>query len=318
MRRTVLICGLAVAGVLALLWLTGAGAGVQHWLLDQQRAVQTQLAGAVRALRAGQPGALLSLMLVCFGYGVAHAAGPGHGKLVIGGYGVAQRVPVATLAGIALAASLAQAAVAVGLVGAGVLMLGWSRDRLEAVSGDILAPLGTAAIAAVGVWLMLRGMRAVRAVLATRQASGTRQGPEGGGGHGAQGYRAHVHDAACGHAHGPTADEVARIGGWRDAAVLIGGIALRPCTGALFLLILSFAMGIGAAGVAGAFAMGLGTACVTIAVAVLAVWAREGMFAALPVAQGGARHLALALPLLQVLAGAAVAAVALSLLTQGA
>jgi len=80
---------------------------------------------------------------------------------------------------------------------------------------------------------------------------------------------------------------------------------------------LCFAMGIELAGVAGAFAMGLGTACVTIAVAAMAVWAREGMFASLPSAQGTAARLAVAVPVVQVLAGAGVAAVAISLLWQG-
>ncbi len=342
MRRTFLILGLVIALTLAALWATGMGAVVQHWVLDQQRAVQTQLAGAVRALRAGHPGALAALLAVCFGYGVAHAAGPGHGKLVIGGYGVAQRIAVLPLAGIALAASLAQAAVAVTLVGTGVLVLGWSRDRLEGVNEQIMAPLGTAAIAGVGLWLMLRGWRAMARAGGSESghrargydAGGHAAGGHDAGGHGAGGHRLqghphqghanhahgpadHVHDAHCGHAHGPTLDQVTGLANWRDAVVLIGGIALRPCTGALFLLILCFAMGIGPAGVAGAFAMGLGTACVTIAVAALAVWAREGMFASLPGAQGTAARLAVAVPVVQILAGAGVAAVALSLLWQG-
>lgn len=104
---------------------------------------------------------------------------------------------------------------------------------------------------------------------------------------------------------------------WRDAAVLIAGIALRPCTGALFLLILCFGLGIGAAGVAGTFAMGIGTACVTIAVAALAVWAREGAFASLPGARMGGK-LAVVLPMVQALAGALIAVLALSLFGQGA
>lgn len=306
MRRPFLIVGLAVALGLAVLWLSGGFAGLQVWLVDQQRAVQSQLAGAVRALRGGQPGALAGLLAVCFGYGVLHAAGPGHGKLLIGGYGMARRVRLGPLAGISLLASLAQAAVAVGLVGAGVLVLGWTRERLVGISEDVMAPVGTAAIGLVGLWLMLRGLRALR-------AAGDHDHPDHD--HPDHDHSGHVHDAHCGHAHGPTLAEMEHVTSWRDAAVLIAGIALRPCTGALFLLILCFGLGIGAAGVAGTFAMGFGTATVTIAVAALAVWAREGVFASLPGAGVGSR-MAAAVPMVQALAGAGIAGIAGLLLMQ--
>jgi len=291
--RVVLIVGLALALVLAALWLTGALEALRPWLLDQQRAVQGQLAGAVRQVRAGAPGAWAALMAVCFGYGVAHAAGPGHGKLVISGYGVARRVPLGRLAGLAMLAALAQSAVAVALVGAGVLLLGWSRARLEMVNETWMVPLGSLAIAGVGVWLMLRGLRSLwRGQTPLHDHH-------------------HHHDATCSHDHAPTLSQVEALGGWRDAALLVGGIALRPCTGALFLLVLAFAMGIGGAGIAGTFAMGLGTGAVTVAAAALSVWAREGLWASVQT-----RHWSRALPVVEVLAGGVIVAMALALVWQ--
>ena len=96
--------------------------------------------------------------------------------------------------------------------------------------------------------------------------------------------------------------------GWRDALALIAGVAVRPCTGALFVLILTWQMGIGAGGILAAYAMGLGTALVTVGVAAMAVWAREGAFASLP-----ARAISRAAPVLEITVGAVVALVAVRL-----
>ena len=312
MRRAVILAGIGVAVVLALVWALGGLEMLGRWAAEVQRGLQAPLAGAVRAVKAGEPAAWAGLLSVCFLYGLAHAAGPGHGKFLIGGYGVARRVRLGPLAGVALASSLAQAGVAVVLVYAGVLALGWTRERMVGMAEGALAMASWAAIAAIGLWLVWRGGRGVWQ--ATRSE---KQGRSGGHGHDHHDH-AHHHDhhhhdhgpdCGCGHAHGPTVEEVARLTGWRDTAALIASVAVRPCSGALFLLILTFQLGIGAAGVAGAFAMGLGVAVVTIGVAVLAVWSREGALAGL----GEARIWRL-MPVLELAAGAVIAVLALGML----
>lgn len=320
MRRTLMLTGLVLAVGLALLWLTGALEGLARWLSVAQRGAQDQLAGAIRALRSGEPGALTAFWAVCLGYGVLHAAGPGHGKLIIGGYGVARQVPVGRLAGLALISSLAQAAVAVALVFALVAVLGLARSAVETAAEDWVTPVGHVMIAGLGLWLVWRGIGGLRRQIsegAVAQAAPV--AAEHGHHHGHhhhhdhdQGQDGHVHGPDCGHAHGPTLEEVERVRSFRDGLALVAGIALRPCSGALFVLILTWQLGIAMAGVVGAFVMGLGTALVTIAVAVMAVWAREGAFAALP--QG---RVARAIPLVELALGAMIAAAALGLLVQG-
>ena len=295
MRRALLVLGLVLAVSLLILWLSGGFATLQAQILAGQREIQDALASAVRKIKTAQPGALAALLSICFTYGFLHAAGPGHGKVVIGGFGLGRRVPLLTLSAISLAASLAQAAVAVGFVYTGVALLGWTREQAHGVADDIMAPLGTIAIIGVGIWLMWRGLRGLRRQ--TRQPSHAHVG--------------HVHDETCGHAHGPTIEEVDSLTGWRDVAALITGIAMRPCSGALFLLILTWQLGIGLAGVAGVFAMGLGTAIVTVSVAGLSVWTREGALASLPV-----HRIARVLPWFEMLAGALVTVIALTLLVQ--
>ena len=310
MRRGLTLAGIGVAGLLALVWGLGGLDALGRMAAEAQRALQAPLAGAVRAVKAGEPAAWAGLLAVCFGYGVVHAAGPGHGKFVIGGYGVARRVPVLRLSVVALTASLAQAGVAVALVYAGVLLLGWGRERMVGLAEGWLAAVSWGAIAALGLWLVWRGARGVM-----------RQGGEGvGHGHHHDHHDHHHHhdhdhdhdhgpDCGCGHAHGPTVAQVEQARGWRETLALIGGVAVRPCSGALFLLILTFQMGIGAAGVAGAFAIGLGVAVVTVAVAVLAVWSREGVLVGL-----GEARVWRALPWVEIAGGAVIAAFALGMI----
>ena len=316
MRRAIGLAGLALVALIGVLWLSGGLDGLARALQGAQEAAQNRMAAAIRALRAGEAGALSAFWAVCFSYGVLHAAGPGHGKLLIGGYGVARRVPMGPLAGLALASSLAQAVVAVALVYAAVAVLGLSRLAVERAADRWMAPASHAMIAGLGLWLAWRGARGLR-----RQAGAghdTAHDHAHGHGHGhdhghdhdhAHGHHHDAHCASCGHAHGPTLEEVSRLTGWRDAVALVAGIALRPCTGALFVLILTWQLGIAAAGIAGVFIMGLGTALVTTTVAGLAVWAREGALQGL----GGGR-IARALPLMELTFGTLIAVAALWLL----
>ncbi|MDZ7906279.1 MAG: hypothetical protein U5N55_11285 [Cypionkella sp.] len=161
MQRLILALGAIAAGIAAI-WALDGFSAFAAWVLDSQREVQTWLAGAIRSLRAGEAGALSAFLTICFGYGVLHAAGPGHGKLVIGGYGVARRVTARRLALLSLVSSLAQAAAAVVAVYAIVAVLGLSRQVAGDVVDGIMAPVGSAAIAALGLYLLWRGAKGLR------------------------------------------------------------------------------------------------------------------------------------------------------------
>ncbi|MFY0635938.1 MAG: hypothetical protein JXQ91_19165 [Vannielia sp.] len=316
MRRALVTAAVLLALVLAGLWASGAVEALGRWAAGAQREFQGSMAGAIRALKAGQPAAIWGLVGLSFAYGVVHAAGPGHGKVLIGGYGLGRRVPLVKLSAIALASSLAQAGAAVALVYGAIALLGWGGERVEGLTERVLAPASYGAILLIGAWLAWRGLRGLmRRVREDR-------GDEG------QGHHHHDHDHhhdhhdhshsgdgavcdTCGHAHGPTLAQVESAGSLRDILLLIGGIAIRPCTGALFLLVITWRLDLAAAGVAGAFAMGLGTALVTIAVAIMAVTLREGTWSALE-GRGGA--LRIAGPVLELAAGAVVVLVAGQLL----
>lgn len=320
---------LTLAAILAwVLWGDGGMARLTAWAAEGQRNAQNAMAGTLRALRAGEPAALAGLLSLCFAYGFFHAAGPGHGKILIGGYGLARRVSALRLAGLALASSLAQSASAVLFVLAGVLLLNLSRDRMVGVTEGWLAPISYAAIGLIGAWLALRGLRRLWATwVPDRSGDNARKGEH------AQvhdqsladtstPHHTHVHDAdgscACGHRHGPSLEEAENLTSVREALMLIGAIALRPCTGALFLMILTWRMDILGPGIAGTFAIGLGVASFTVAVALLSVFLRKGTAERLSSALPGALRPRRTLALLELLAGALIAAAATQLFLQAA
>ncbi len=306
MQRWVLslsiIAALVIAALAAWLWLGNGADQLARWAADGQREAQTALARGLRALRAGEPGALIALLSMCFAYGFFHAVGPGHGKILIGGYGVARQVSMVRLSVLALVSSLAQAATAVILVYSGVLLFNWSRERMEGLADTLLAALSYGAIALIGAWLAYRGLRTLwRSFRPAHDHHHTHDHDHSGHGH--------VCDT-CGHSHGPSIEEVAKVSSLRDALVLIGAIAIRPCTGALFLLILTWRMDIQVAGILGAFAMGLDTASVTVVVALMAVVFRSGALEALSEGQTARR----ALGTVELIAGVVIAMLALQLL----
>lgn len=345
--------GLLVLG--GAIWLGPLG-GLQDlrlWAAEGQRAAQGMLAGGLRGLRAGTPGALWSLCAVAFTYGVFHAAGPGHGKVILGGYGLGRRVALRRLAVLSVAASIAQALSAVVLVLTAVTVLSWGRGEVTHLTEDWLAPVSYALMGAVGLYLAGRGLwRLLRwpRVAAARSKSqkplestapGVDLPPEtavasatASAGF-AMSARHHLQTGEgwnpdrlpvqaegicpdCGHRHGPSLDEVARLTSLREALMLIGVIAIRPCTGAIFLLLLTWRMGVFHAGVLGALAMGLGTALVTMAVAFGAAGLRQGtLWAALAGAASGAATARQArgfAAVLEILAGTLVALLCFGLL----
>lgn len=296
-KRGVAIC-LGVGALLCVLfaiWLMGFGGAdrLALWAANEQQDVQNALAGALRALKSNQPGALISLLSLCFAYGFFHAAGPGHGKLVIGGYGLGQQVPLGRLVALALGSSLAQAGTAIVLVVGGLSLLDWGRIELTGLTEEVLAPLSYGLIALLGLWLARRGFKKIWRPNTDITTAAQPHSHDHGHSH-----HHHPHGDVCpdcGHKHGPSLAEVASVRSFRDGLAIIASVAMRPCTGAVFLLLLTWRLDLMVAGILGTLAMGVGTASITVAVAIASVTFREGTLARL--AGGRARMIAATLEL---------------------
>ena len=108
----------------------------------------------------------------------------------------------------------------------------------------------------------------------------------------AHGEAGHVHDEHCGHSHGPTPDQLAGPGGWKRGLMAIFAVGLRPCSGAILVLVFALAQGIFWAGIAATFVMGIGTAITVAAIATLTVSA-TGLAARIAASRTGYGSLAL-------------------------
>jgi len=254
-------------------WLAALFGQVSAW----QSHFYRQLTGAVRAWQA-DGAAAWGLLALSFVYGVFHALGPGHGKAVIASYVLANRQTARNGALLALLSALLQALVAITLV----TVLAWLLNATAPAMNRATRWLETvsyALIAALGAWLVWQ--KAVRPWLQRVRHA-----------HGGHGHDAHVHGHAhahqhehghadahhhaacgCGHAHAPAAEQVTGPLEWRKAVSAILAMGLRPCSGALIVLVFALSQGFFAAGIAAALAMGLGTGLTVAALAVLAVLA---------------------------------------------
>ncbi len=270
---------------------SGAGMGGPAWLagfFGQVSAWQShfyrQLTGAVRAWQA-DGGAAWALIGLSFAYGVFHALGPGHGKAVISSYVLANRQTARNGALLALASALIQALVAIALVAALALVFNATAATMNNAT-RWLELASYALVTLLGLWLVW--VKAVRPLLRARAESRRDFGHEHQHGHGrehehghghdyghdpahAQAHHHHDYDCGCGHAHVPAPEQVSGPLNWRRAGTAILAVGLRPCSGALIVLVFALAQGFFLAGVASALAMGLGTGLTVAALACLAV-----------------------------------------------
>ncbi|MGQ4273561.1 HoxN/HupN/NixA family nickel/cobalt transporter [Terrihabitans sp. B22-R8] len=278
----------------------GAGGEVPRtgffgWIAQQQSAFYQSMSQAL--LRAKTDGSAFALLAgLSFAYGVFHAAGPGHGKAVISSYLVATGETLRRGVLISFAAAMAQALAAVLIVGilAGIVGI---TSREMGIAAWWLELASYVLIAGVGANLILRRGRALLAWWRGEAVA-----------------HDHVCGDDCGHQHMPGPEQLGGGEfGWRRAALAVLAVGLRPCTGALLILVFAMAQGMVWAGVAATFAMAVGTALTVSAIAVLSVSAK-GLALRLAAGTSGDAGIGVGRGL-EMAAGCAVLAFGLALMT---
>ena len=258
--------------------------GIVGWLLAKQSEFYREMSATIRAARS-DGSAIWTLLAISFAYGIFHAAGPGHGKAVISSYLVANQETARRGIALSFASALMQSLVAVVIVGICAWLLNASaktmcgaEKAIEIASYALIAAFGARL-----VWTKGGGfMRALQAPVPATAGAAHHHGHDHGHARDRHHDHAHhdhdpdhVHDEHCGHSHGPAPSELAGPGGWRRGFGAILAVGIRPCSGAILVLVFSLAQGLFWAGIAATFVMGLGTAITVATIAVIAVSAKD-------------------------------------------
>jgi ABC-type nickel/cobalt efflux system permease component RcnA len=250
--------------------------GIVGWLLAKQSEFYREMSSTIRAAKS-DGSAVWTLLAISFAYGIFHAAGPGHGKAVISSYLVANEETARRGIALSFASALMQALVAVVIVGISAWLLNATAKTMCGAERTIEIA-SYALIAAFGARLVwIKGGGFFRALQARRPmpAMAHAHHHHDHGHHHHDHHHDHVHDEHCGHSHGPTPSELAGPGGWRRGLGAIFAVGIRPCSGAILVLVFALAQGLFWAGVAATFVMGLGTAITVATIAVIAVSAKD-------------------------------------------
>ncbi|SHG06022.1 nickel/cobalt transporter [Bradyrhizobium erythrophlei] len=280
--------------------------GIVGWLLTKQSEFYREMSSTIRAAKA-DGSAVWTLLAISFAYGIFHAAGPGHGKAVISSYLVANEETARRGIVLSFVSALMQSLIAVLIVGIGAWLLNVTAKTMCGAE-RVIEIASYTLIAAFGVRLVWsKGGGFIRALRSTYSGSGPLLAPalahaaalhHGHGhhshDHGDHGHHhhdhaparaighahaehddpGHVHDEHCGHSHGPEPAQLSGPGGWRRGFGAVLTVGIRPCSGAILVLVFALAQGLFWAGVAATFVMGLGTAITVATIAVIAVSAK--------------------------------------------
>lgn len=236
-----------------------------------QKGLHQQMAGLLQQVKAAPQQAGMALMLFSLSYGVLHALGPGHGKVVIAIYLATHPARLKSSLKLTFAASLLQGLVAIVLVTLVLVVLQLSSRQLHQ-SSFWLEKGSFILVMLLGGGLTWRALKRLYvAVKAMRPAPALRINslkPLAAD---------HVHSeqCGCGHRHLPSDSELQAGSDWRTQTAIVLAMGMRPCSGAIMVLLFSKLIGVFIWGLIAALAMALGTSLTISLLALLVHYSRR-------------------------------------------
>jgi ABC-type nickel/cobalt efflux system permease component RcnA len=236
-----------------------------------QKELHQQMAALLQQVKAAPQQAGLALMLFSLSYGVLHALGPGHGKVVIATYLATHPARLKSSLQLTFAASLLQGVVAIVLVTLVLVVLQLSSRQLHQ-SSFWLEKGSFVLVMLLGALLSWRALKRLYQVVKAMRPAPTMRISS------LQPLPAdHVHSAhcGCGHRHLPSDAELQAGSDWRTRTAIVLAMGMRPCSGAILVLLFSKVIGVFTWGVISALAMALGTSLTISALALFVHYSRK-------------------------------------------
>jgi nickel/cobalt exporter len=241
--------------------------------IELQSDLNEKLQGAIANQRNGTSQfALWMLVLLSFGYGVLHALGPGHGKLAASAYLMSHRARVGHAFALSVWSSSVQAISAICLVGGAAWLTreGLGGVLTRASSLDFVSYVALLAVGLVTIWSIATRRDCcddVRITLVPKKRQQRLFATDGADVSDEADYLG-THLSANRRTRGWSAADPDQGSIWIARQIFMTGLAVgvRPCVGAIFVLIAALANGIFMTGVLAAFAMAAGVSLTVFAI----------------------------------------------------
>ena len=226
-----------------------------------QQGYHTMLLDAVKQSQIEPITASLTLIGLSFLYGIFHAAGPGHGKVVISTYLLSTGDQLRRGVMLSFSSSLLQGITAISVVTGATWILNYSMRTTQLLIDDV--ELGSfVLIAAAGCLIIGLRLKNISSRLRRRQAANAHIISDD----------THEH---CGHAPLPAASLSGKAFSVSTFFSIVFSTGIRPCSGAVIVLLFANSLDLFTAGLLSVLAMSLGVALTTSALAALTVYARH-------------------------------------------
>ena len=209
-----------------------------------QRVIYDELSTLLYQAKEDHAVASVYLLGLSFLYGVLHSVGPGHGKMIVTTFLATHPSKAKHALILTILSAFMQALVAIILVSILVLLFNNSMRDVNAKAAELIS-ISFLTMAGLGAFIIFRAAKKLWDHIRDKKA--------------------HQHN------HFASAGEINKATTWQAYLGMIVSIGIRPCTGAIMVLLFSNMIGIYWLGIISAIIMAIGTAITTSTIALLTI-----------------------------------------------